>query len=289
MNRIGIVILHYGDPGITDQCIASASALDGQETLKIVVVDNDLPEKRKNLRERYQRYPSVTVIENQEGHGFSHANNLGYCYARNQLGCTCILVVNNDILFTQKDCLNEIQKICNQNRCEVLAPDVVRYSTGEHQNPMDVRLRTCKEARQTVLKNHWMLRVYGVVYPFLIKMFERMEEKQSEAKKKNEEYYRKPHEKIVPFGACLVFMPKFVKKESNAFEPETEFYYEEYLLALRCQKKQYRILYSPAVRVLHESGGATKSSMKSRKEKLYFIMKHTEKSCRIYIKFLKGK
>ena len=49
------------------------------------------------------------------------------------------------------------------NQCYVLGPDVIRQSTGEHQNPMDTRLRTKEEAEYTIKMNRLALRFYPVI------------------------------------------------------------------------------------------------------------------------------
>ena len=58
--------------------------------------------------------------------------------------------MNNDIEFTQKDFISRLEKSYVNNQCYVLGPDVIRQSTGEHQNPMDTRLRTKEEAEYTI-------------------------------------------------------------------------------------------------------------------------------------------
>ena len=90
------------------------------------------------------------VLQIKENGGFSYANNQGYQYAREHFGKSYIIVLNNDIEFTQKDFISRLEKSYVNNQCYVLGPDVTRQSTGEHQNPMDTRLRTKEEAEYTI-------------------------------------------------------------------------------------------------------------------------------------------
>ena len=73
--------------------------------------------------------------------------------------------------------------------------------------------------------------------------------------------YSQSQKDIVPFGACLIFTPLFVEKEEKAFEPETQFFYEEYILTLRCQQKGYNIVYDPSMSVKHEAAQQPRKAM----------------------------
>ena len=92
---------------------------------------------------------------------------------------------------------------------------------------------------------------------------------------------------VIPFGACLIFTPLFAEKEDKAFDPETQFFYEEYILALRCRRKAYKIVYDPAMTVYHESGAATKKSYQhSRRRRIRFMLEKTAAACEVYLGML---
>lgn len=289
MKIVGFVILHYKDWKVTDECVQSILKMQDQERIRIVIVDNDIHEseqKRQEAVRRYNVYPSITVLQIKENGGFSYANNQGYRYAREKLGADCILVLNNDIKFEQKDFLERLDKSHEKNPCHVLGPDVIRQSTGEHQNPMDTRIRTREEADYTIRANRKALKYYSLLYPLLYWNNKRNEKKKTLSRQENAGYYRTVQEDIVPFGACLIFTPLFVEKEKEAFTPETQFYYEEYILTYRCQKSRYRIVYDPALQVLHESGTATKKSFGSEKKRLRFTMERVADACEVYRRYI---
>lgn len=287
MDIVSFVVLHYKDCKSTDSCVRSILRMEQQERIRLVIVDNDIqedPQKRSKLARRYQGEERIAVLPIQENGGFSYANNKGYACAREQQGASCILVLNNDIEFMQTDFIQRLDDILAQHPCHVLGPDIVRRSTGEHQNPMDTRLRTKAEAEYTMRMNRAALRWYSVLYPVLYWYNERLKKKQSQQRQTETPYYNSVQEDIVAHGACLIFTPAFVKQEKNAFEPETPFFYEEYLLAHRCRKKDYKMIYHPALKVLHESGTATKRSYKSEKARLRFQMERTAEAAGIYLK-----
>ncbi len=156
MEIISFVILHYGDSEITDRCVQSICSMEGQEAVQLVIVDNDIGKKDALRFERKKKYeqqaPNITVLINRGNGGFSEANNLGYQYARDRLKASFILVLNNDIEFIQKDFPTHLYQAYQECKCHVLGPDIIRSGTGEHQNPLDERLRTKEEAEATIRK-----------------------------------------------------------------------------------------------------------------------------------------
>lgn len=285
MERVCFIILHYKDLQVTDQCVQSILAMEQQRRVEIVIVDNDIKEtatKREKLLQQYQSISNIHVIQIKENGGFSYANNIGYSYAREKLGASFILVLNNDIEFTQKDFVEKLERSYEQHMCHVLGPDIVRNSTGEHQNPLDTRVRTKTEAEYTIKMNQFALKWYSVLYPVLFLQKKLEEHKRIHQKRKNADFYSKVQKEIVPFGACLIFTPKFIENEVYAFTPETAFYYEEYILTLRCKRKGYTIVYDPELSVLHESGAVTKKSLGNEWKRIRFMMEQTMEACRIY-------
>ncbi len=85
--------------------------------------------------------------------------------------------------------------------------------------------------------NRLALRFYPIMYPVVYHMLQKAEKNKLVNQEKQLANYSQSQKDIVPFGACLIFTPLFVEKEEKAFEPETRFFYEEYILALRCQQK----------------------------------------------------
>ena len=283
--RVSFVILHYKEAEVTDSCVRSILKMDGQEQIRIIIVDNDIHEdlqKRKGLAERYEKFPCITVLPIFENGGFSYANNQGYAYAREKEQADFVVVLNNDIEFLQKDFIRRLEESYEKNSCAVLGPDIIKKSTKEHQNPLDWRTRTREEADATIRKNKAALKFYPVLYPALYWNYQRMVRMQTKQRTKQETICQTAKKEIVLFGACLIFTPDFVKKEEKAFEPETRFFYEEHILAERCRKKNYSMCYDPSMIVYHESGSATRKNYQKEKERLRFTMERTIEAAEIY-------
>ena len=285
MIKICFVILHYGDISVTENCVSSISRISDIENIRIIIVDNDVQKsdvKRQKLTEKYRKCAQIKVLQMREKCGFSKANNVGYRYGKFYYDPEYMVICNNDIEFVQKDFIERLDHIYRENPFAVLGPDVVRIRNQEHQNPMDTRMRTMKEAEYTIRMNRIGLKYFSLLYPGLYLQHKSVEKKKLKEKEKKADWYKTQHEDIVPFGACLIFSKDFIQKEENAFEPETQFYYEEYILAYRCYKKQYRILYDPLLQVLHESGAATKKTFGSMRKQMKFRMERTMEAAQIY-------
>lgn len=289
METVSFVILHYRDVSVTDACVQSVQKLDGQEQIRIVVVDNDvfLPaEEREKLQRRYASDSRIRVIPITEDRGFSYANNQGYRYAREAQKAAFVIICNNDIAFVQKDFLKRMEESFRGQPCHVLGPDIIRQESGEHQNPMDTRLRTKEEAQYTIRMNRLALRFFPAVYPFVYLKLKREQKAKQNRQRERQAFYGSRQRNVVPFGACLIFTPLFVKREEEAFTPETPFFYEEYLLAYRCRRKKYEILYDPSMTVRHADGAATKKTYRTEKARIRFMLERTEKACEIYLRAL---
>ena len=113
MEYVSFVILHYKDYSVTDTCVRSILAMEQQERIRIVIVDNDIQKKEKDRQELLQKYQGnsrIKVLQIKENGGFSYANNQGDQYAREHFGKSYIIVLNNDIEFTQKDFISRLEK-----------------------------------------------------------------------------------------------------------------------------------------------------------------------------------
>lgn len=289
MEIVSFVILHYKDLETTDICVQSILKMEDRERIRIVIVDNDVnetPEYRNQIVKKYEKNPKIDILPITENGGFSYANNKGYEFARNVQKASYILVLNNDIEFIQKAFLKKLDNVFNSSKCHVIGPDVICQNTGEHQNPLDKCIRSKSEAEFTRKMNHTAVRFYFVLFPFLYLKNILEERRRIRLNKKNSVYYQSSHKNIVPFGACLIFTPLYVGRENRAFFPETSFYYEEYLLACRCKKMNYDILYTPELKVYHESGTATKKSYGSERKRLKFVMQKMADACAVYLSYI---
>ena len=284
--HICFIILHYRNIEETVSCIDSILRMHESSQMQILVVDNSPDDNSgQEVKERYCDCKNVCLIPSEENAGFSRANNIAYKYALEHYNPDFIVASNNDIVFLQEDFKRRLEIIYQQTHFAVLGPDVVHAVTGGHQSPIDLRLRTEKEAQDTIKKNRLALKVSGVFYPLLNLILSGMYENKENMLPID---YQKQHQKVVLLGACLIFSKEFLKHCDKAFYPETDFFYEEYILASRCEQLNLSMVYDPTLRVQHESGAAIRQSHRGRKKKLQFILSNTMKGCQVYLDYIRN-
>lgn len=309
--KMVFMILHYGDPFVTRRCVESIQALEkgtgtGLET-EIVVVDNDpasryeaaagdriaqaSEEMAGDLSEEEDESGAgrgVQVVLLKESCGFSHANNLGYAWIRRHCRADVVIACNNDLIFRQQDFCRRLMRILQEEGApDLLGPDLLNAETKRHQNPLDTRCRTRAEAKRTIRRNRWMRRLLPLLYPLADRYLRCAEQGGGERENPaGETSCDTPEKPVVLCGACLVFGPGFLEREAELFTPETQFYYEEYILAKRCERAGYRMRYRPELTVLHRSGTATQGRFRERKAYIEQKLQRTAEACEVYLAML---
>lgn len=270
-------ILHYGDIEVTKKCINSLLKLNNIHNCLIMILDNDL---RTNAKEEFfrlfQSHANIQLIKTEEKCGFSKANN--YLYKRClSYDSKFIAMLNNDIEIHQIDFIDKLMQIINQKKYFIIGPDIYKKSTGEHQSPMElsypgvdsinngIMLRGCRDILENddsvykVIKQKKNIILAHKCLPnFLFSIYRCINQGIKIALR-----YKRPHEDCILSGACLIFTDKFIMQEKTAFYPETEFYFEEMILGLRCREKGYKTLFTPTLKVYHQHAASVLYDAKS--------------------------
>lgn len=277
------VILHYNTIYETINCITSILELDNANDSRIIIVDNASPNKTgKMLVEKYSEYKNVDVLLMENNDGFSAGNNAGCAYAISKWNPDFLVVANNDIEFCQKDFITKIVDEYEKNPFAVLGPDIYAPVRGVHQSPMGKNPPDKKRVSRTIVLNQLVLWVYPVLYPVMRSYFRNMEIPVQA------EEYSSYQENVCLMGACMVYSKKYMDARNKIFEPETKFYYEEYIQMLWCLKHKKKIIYQPGIMVYHMEGKATETVGARDKERIRFRMCNILQAARIYRDFLTG-
>ena len=288
MTRFGFIILHYGDPEVTFRCIDSILGLntfkkddsEASDQCFVVIVDNDShksDEERNILSEKYTGYENIDFLRIYDKTGFSHANNLGFKRLMEKFSPDFTVVANNDITFEQSGFFELCKKSHDKHKWTVLSPDVFSTDKKQHQSPIAFKGREKKELDFTIKMNEMSLMTFPLTWRAVSRTLEGYG---------NDSFLQKIKFDIVPCGACIIFASDFTDRETDIFMPETDFYYEEYILHERCRRAGYSIMYDPSIQVLHADGVSTKGRTLDEKERLKFLLKNTARSARIYRKFM---
>lgn len=275
------VILHYNTIEETRKCISSIMALEHADSSRIVIVDNASPNQTgRLLAEEYRFEENIDVILREHNDGFSAGNNDGCAYVIEKWNPDFLVVANNDIEFIQKDFMTKIVEEYEKTPFHILGPDIYAPNRCVHQNPMAKYPPSKKRVELTILLNQMMLLLYPAVYPVMKKYFKYLD---SHIQAENYKVYQ---ENVCLMGACMIYSKEYFNIRNKIFEPETRFYYEEYIQTLWCIRNNKKIVYKPDMLVYHMEGSATNTVSTKKKENIRFRMYNILQAAKIYRNFL---
>lgn len=275
------VILHYKTVEDTIECVNSIHRLNDE--CSIVIVDNASNNGSiEKFENKFKTSSNVTIIKNRENLGFAAGNNVGYQYARDELKADFIAISNNDIIVETSDLINKVVTLFEETGFYIVGPDIESLIDHKHQSPMYDILSDLK----TVKKEIWRYRaLYALSRLNLYDLLKGEQDKNRKVSYKGVEEENK--ENVVLHGAFVVFSPNFVKVEDHAFRPGTFLYMEEAILYEYCTKKDYKMMFTPNIKVFHKEDSSTNSLFSAKKEKREFVFKNMIQSLKVYYTVLK--
>lgn len=92
---VSVVILHYGHPRVTEECLDALLAQEHQH-LEIILIDNHSPDQLNTLPQISD--PRVSLIRTSENLGYAAGNNVGIKKASGDF----IVVINNDVILPSR-------------------------------------------------------------------------------------------------------------------------------------------------------------------------------------------
>lgn len=280
MGHICFVILHYNAMDDTENCIRSIRQLEGQQDIRIVVVDNASPNQTgRLLAERYADDERIAVICREKNDGFSRGNNAGCSYALARWDPDFMVVANNDVVFAQKEFAVLVRETYEKEPFAVLGPDIYDPVRGIHQSPISDRLPDRRQVGRTIFLNRFVLRFFPLFYPLMKRYYGSLEVKAGMP-------YAVDADDVCVMGACLVFSKEYFIERARIFEPETRFYYEENILLLWCRQQKKMVRYRPALQVRHMEGRATGTVDGSDRDRIRFRMRNIADAARIYRNYM---
>lgn len=276
--KVAFVVLHYCQIEVTLDCIKSLLRLKGDSN--VVVVDNASPDgSGKLLEEKFKGLNMVHVILNDSNLGFASANNIGYTYAKKELGARIIIVINNDTTIEDTHFVEKLLASDFLNSYHIIAPDIINKE-GLHQNPKAKQI----PKYETILKNYKKAKVARLIYS--IPLVGDIKAMLVSPPKFNTPKQEGVCEMIVPHGAAIIYTPLWVMKEDIAFCPGTFMYVEETLLYYYIIHHKYRTVYCPDFKVSHLEDVSTKFSFKNGRKRSLFQLRNSIESHQVLIKYI---
>lgn len=276
------IILHFKTYEITKRCIDSILGLDDTENVQIVVVDNASNDGSGDaLINEYKDNEQVDVVIKKESGGFSDGNNTGYIYAIDKYNPDCMVMTNNDVIFEQNDFCQQVIKIYNNTKFDILGPDIVNTYDGKHCSPIEMKVPSLEETKKKVSKYRFMSK--HVLISLLIRKFKYYFDK-DDAKINID--YTKEIEGVVLWGACLIFSRSFFQKKDLPFYPKTQFYHEEEILFYQAFRDNMKVVYSPTLKVLHGHSKATEAAYTKKFDRKKFQFTNNYYGTKVYLEML---
>lgn len=288
-------ILHYKVYNETIKCVKSLLKLKGIDKCIILVYDNFSNDGSADIiEEKFALYDNVKVCINNEASGFSGGNNKAYKIAK-RFNPRFMIMLNNDIVIKQKDFLLKLNEIYNSETYHFIGPDIFAPTVAKHQSPLYKDIPDIKQLesetegirkklnnvdsysgreKRSLFKNK--IKKF-IPYPIIFVI--RKITGNTEAENK---FYKSIHYNPVFSGSCIIVTDKYIKDNDVLFFPETKFYYEELLLALRCKRENYKTIYNPILKVWHYHGISTMKSSADIKDYMTFKCNNMIDSFKIY-------
>ena len=291
-DRIAFVILHYLSAELTINCIDSILEL-GNHSAKfepcVVVVDNASGNgSAEEVECRYCDNDTVVLLHNEKNEGFSRANNRGYRYALDTFSPKHVVIMNNDTVVEQGDFLDCTEVIFQrEGHPFVIGPDIFVARKGFHQNPSQPAPQT-REQVERRLNRHKYLRDHNGATPgalgkvrFIMTRLavgRRLLNRRDLKRRQSFEGWKKPANGSMLHGAALIFTTSFIETDELPFYPETFLYEEEQILALRCERREWKTYYTPELQIIHFDDGSTDALTNDYDRKVHFVSKNEVES-----------
>lgn len=289
---IGFIILHYNAIKETIDCVDSIVKNIDTDNYYIVIVDNKSPnETGKELYEKYSDNSRITVILNDENVGFARGNNVGYKYAKDNLKCDFLCLMNNDTLVIQKDFYSTILNEYNCSKFGIMGPRIILNDGSD--NPLYIKLPSreflvdeLKLQRSTLFQMKWHLDHFVTAFKLCRNFINKMLKRPFVSRYREYMVYENTKERcedIVLHGCCLIFSTEYTDIYDDAFNPNTFVYREEELLYLRCREKDLRVVYNPKLMLKHLEDASTNTLVSGKRDKIKFQLKNQIESIKVLL------
>lgn len=269
----GIVILNYNNAGYTIDSIESILRVN-TAPIRLVVVDNASADGSvATLNGWLEQNPGTfTLLEAPSNGGYARGNNVGLEYFDKDGSIDKVMILNNDVLFTE-DIIPVLSDFIDAHPEAGLVSPLLRCRDGRTPDSSCAR-RDCS-IREIV----WTYLLYFTDIAGILSRF-------SNRRKMlitNPELLDKESVGIeLPSGSCMM-ISKDLFREIGWFDPNTFLYYEENILyrkLLASGKQNYML---PGISCIHLGGVTTNkvshsaSYMKSSKASGYYYATHYRK------------
>ena len=174
--------------------------------------------------------------------------------------------MNNDIFIKDKEFIVKLREIAKKTNSEIIAPNIIGRKGP--QNPLRLERLSDRKLHKMLRYNSTINILYHIplINSFLAKILDTKNKNKTPSTVKC-----KNGANCIPHGACVVFMPNWVKRENFTFLPKTFMYFEEDILGEYLWQKGYRATYDGSLVVYHVEDASVEYDNKTSVKKREFI------------------
>lgn len=259
-----MLIVHYGEVGITLRLLDSLTKLNRRDQLEVLVVNNDPRDIVESyLMQSLRSMPHIVCIRPQTNQGYFGGAQAGIDYYLRFRGDLppWIVVMNNDIIVRDNSFLEKLFNLPPRN-VGIVAPRILSTRTMSDQNPF-LRVRP-SAARMHAYK--WMYQSWFVLnaHELCSAMFHRVRRGIRELTGTPSGSSHRWGGKIyAPHGSFLIFSSQYFRAGVNLEFP-CFLFGEEVYIAESLRTSGLDAVYEPSLEVVHQEHASTKL-LKSRK------------------------
>ena len=270
------IILHYKNIDDTLCCLESLRVADFKDSHFIVVDNNTLNFKDEKSISKY----TIDILKLDKNYGFAVANNKGIEYAEKKYNSKFYIIINNDVIISQKNFLNIISKDYDKYEFDMLGP-WIDSSSRESVNPFPA-LNSKSQIEHEINKCNKLIKIYSSrLLTSLLNVYIGIKHLVKSPIKPNNSSTLKRN---VPLHGCaIIFSNKYIKKYQYPFDNRTFLFHEEEFLYKRVMNNKLVSIYDPSLKVFHKEGSSLKKDNKSNRLRKLFKEKERLKSLSILL------
>ena len=237
MNKIGLVILHFNNLDLTEDCLESARQLEDKNfKIEVIVVNNNPLENIDFLK---KKFPEFIFLKTNKNLGYAGGNNFGIKRALKN-GADFVLILNNDTFFDKK-LIIELFKAAKVNKQAGILGSKIYFAPG------------CEFHRQ-----RYQEKDRGKVIWYAGGLVD--EKIMVSSHRGVDEIDKGQFNSITATDfvtGCAMFVKREVFERIGFFDERYFLYYEDTDFSQRAKRAGYKIIFVPTAKVWHANAGSS--------------------------------
>lgn len=266
--KLGVVILNYLNWKDTVECVNSIMN-QTFKNIEIVIVDNHSNNESINqMKKAFADRAFIHIIETKKNEGFARGNNTGIDFCKNKLNLYNLLVINNDVIFIEKDYLSRLMNYKLEHNVGAVGTRI-KGSDGKNQNPVFLGISLYvifKHLCEPYLREKGLNTVLDQIRKLVRFVKNTFKKPVNSVNIKPESMTSSiSTNDFLLHGSVIYFTENYLKKSAGWY-PETFLYYEENILGIIFEKLNLKMVYLDNLEIYHKEDQSSNMSFGSKSE-----------------------